>query len=500
MRVHRRQFVVGPEPALLDATWESLEMGHGQHLSWQRSLPVTATTDRDGTVWHLLGIAVQTDPSRRTPVGEIAAGRSDEIEGLSSAWSGRWVLIGRGILVTDAGGTLGCLYARRSGDGKLVISSSAALVGGKVRSIDAAPPLRHGVGMDWYPAPASRFTGVCRLLPSQSLGIEADARSVVKPRPLLGEQVSESYDETLAYLETSLCTALRNLGASGRPLWLALTGGHDSRLLLAVMLREGMDFTTFTFDAPWISQADRFLPSQLARDAGVPHHWITRRRFDEQRLSEFDEHTALSTVDRDRDLYAWGQWDQLPTDAVVIRANFFELGSLHYWAKLPADEDSMAEAIEAAFDYSTHHGNSVAHREGVRGWVDWVHAHPESTIDWRDRFYWEQRGGAWVAGLEQGLDLVGPTSVQPLSCGAMLAAILRIDARRRYAKRWQVDLAYRLAPFVTDHPYSLGGRTTIRLRRATTGWLHHPNRRRFVTGRLRSFASRARASSPRLSV
>ena len=335
MSVHRRQFALGSAPVAVDSSWVSVAIGDGSYLSYSRALPVAVARDRDGCVWYLLGLVVETDPTKPRPPEQIATASTGEVDTLHSTWCGRWALVGGGALRTDASGLLGCFYGRDR-DGKLLVSSSAALLHAQLGG-SPSPPLRHGVGMDWYPPPASRFSGVRRLLPSQTL-VLGDQDWPVRPRPLMAHRrVEQPYEETLVDLETSLRTALRNLASIGRPLWLALTGGYDSRLLLAAMLRERLDFSTFTFDNPGMSRTDRMLPRLLARDADVPHRMIKRERFDEAQLRTVNEHTALHTTDRDRELHAWDHWRQLPHDAIVIGGNLFELGALYYHAKLPAN-------------------------------------------------------------------------------------------------------------------------------------------------------------------
>lgn len=492
MRVHRRQFVIGPAPFLVDEEWTSAPIGEGFHLSYHQALPVAAARDRDGGVWYLLGIAVQTDPKRRAPLDEIASARPQEVDALTSTWAGRWGLFGGGSLRADSGALLSCFYSRSSHEGRLLVSSSAALLETLVDGGDPSPPLRYEVGMDWYPAPASRFAGIRRLLPSQALDLSDEERAV-RHRPLVKGEAEASYDETLANVETSLRTAVRNLAASGAPLWLGLTGGYDSRLLLAAMWREGLDFTTFTWDIPGMARTDRVLPPLLARDAGVPHQLIERERFDEERLRTFDAHTALHTVELDRVLYPWGQYAQFPRGAIVIQTTLLEVGALYYHGKLPPQPANIAQSVEQAFGVSEHYPDSAAHREGLRDWAAWIDAHPEPAMDWRDRFYWEQRG-AWAGSSFQASDLAEAEFVSPVNHESLMEAVLRIDPSRRRGKRWEVDLAYRMAPFATDHPYYLGG--PHRFRRAASAWVHHPSKRRLTIGRVRSLAGRMRAAAP----
>ena len=237
MRAHRRQFVLGHEPVLVDEDWASVGICKGLHLSYHQALPITETRDRDGGSWWLLGIALQADPLKGTPRDEIATAHGHEIEALTSTWSGRWILVGGGVLRTDAGGLFGCFYGRSQDDGQLLVSSSAALIRDQIDAGEISPALRYEMGMDWYPPPASRLRASHRLLPSQILALSDDDRPVLH-RSLVGDRFETAYDETLAGLETSIRTVLGNLAEMGRPLWLALTGGHDSRVLLAALWRE----------------------------------------------------------------------------------------------------------------------------------------------------------------------------------------------------------------------------------------------------------------------
>jgi hypothetical protein len=492
MRAHRRQFVIGPAPVLVDQDWTSVAIGERCYLSYHRALPVAKARDRNGGVWHLLGLAIQTDPGRAAPLEEIPTAGSGEVDALPYTWSGRWALVGDGMLRTDAA-LFGCFYALDSRDGKLLVSSSASLLHDLVGEANPSPPLRYRVGMEWYPPPASRFDGIHCLLPSQSLAYD-DERDPLRYRPLVEHRVDATYDETLAHIETALRTALRNLAGLGRRLCLSLTGGYDTRVLLAAMWREKLDFTTYTWDIPTMSSADRALPPMLARDAGVPHQIIRRRDFDEHDLRVFDEHTGLQTADLDRELIPWGQYSQFPNDVIVLLGNVFSLGALYFYTKLPAHPDSVAESVERAYAFAKHHEDSRAHHRGIREWAEWIDAYPEPTMDWRDRFFWEQWKGGWCAACEQSTDLVEPELFSPANCGSVMAAMLRIDPAKRYGKRWQVDLTYRMAPFLTDHPYHLGGPLVARLRRGTSGWIHHPSKRRFAPGRVRSFAVRIRGA------
>jgi hypothetical protein len=244
-----------------------------------------------------------------------------------------------------------------------------------------------------------------------------------------------------------------------------------------------------------MGRADRVLPPLLARDAGVPHRFIRRRQFDEGHLRMLDEHTALHTVDLDRELVPWGQYEELPAGAVVTLGNLFAIGAMYFHPRLPANPASVKDSVAAAFDFSGQHAGSRAHREGIEEWAGWMESHPEPAIDWRDRFFWEQWGTGWAGAAEQGTEVVDLDCISPMNCEAIIAAVLGLPPSRRYGKRWQVDLTYRLAPALADHPYYLGGSLRRRAGWAASGLRHHPSKLRFVTGRTRSLAARTLSRS-----
>ena len=64
IRLHRKQFLVGPEVRTVADDWLSLAIGDGLWLSHGPELRVEGTTDRDGRTWTLLGLASQTVAGR----------------------------------------------------------------------------------------------------------------------------------------------------------------------------------------------------------------------------------------------------------------------------------------------------------------------------------------------------------------------------------------------------------------------------------------------------
>ena len=289
MRLHRRQFIVGPEPVLAGEGWISEQIGPSLHLSRCPELAASCVTDKRGVTWRLLGLALQSDPVAPEPLEQLAGNEQSALLDIYGSWSGRWILISDSEIHLDAGGLIGCFYRaiRHGSTTELWASSSPALIvaiPGRERIHHVGPKLHSGKGMDWYPLPRSGFAGVDKLLPTQVLSLAPATVQRVSPRaPLLDAQKPRTYEGALDVLQRTLVTSLSRLREGGEAIWLPLTAGFDSRLILAAARQADLSLTTFTQHYPLMESADVQLPPLLARELGYEHRQLRPERFSRSR-------------------------------------------------------------------------------------------------------------------------------------------------------------------------------------------------------------------------
>ena len=439
VHVHARQFLIGPEPCRMTPDWVFRSLDHGLVLS---SCPRLGLSERPQGL--VLGLAADTEDG----------------DGPPETWAGRWVLIAGRRLQMDAAGTLGCFH-RRTPAGTWVSSSPEIL-----RLIEPglplpSHPLERGRGMSWYPPPASGITGVDRLLPSQMLDLVSGA---VEPRRLLVDDALDGYAEILARLRRRLVAAVRGAAAQRSDLWIALTGGRDSRVILAAAVSAGVRATTYTFDDETMAAEDRELPPVLAKAVGFEHRRIQLLGIDAGLAELFDRHTAGHGVDAPRDQVIRGGWHRLPPSATALGGLCFEVARCFYHRRLPAvthGPDATATAILRALPSGT--------PDGIRRWAAWAAGSDEPSLDWRDRFYLEQRLAGWAGSNAQGVDATGRELVHLASCGAFISDLLRMPLDLRCSGRHQRDLVASMAPELAGFPSApprrrtrdILGRTTI---------------------------------------
>lgn len=451
---HRRQFVLCRNPVEYRGDWPVVQLEGGFYLCHCPSLPVQIVTDKSGVQWCLLGIAVQTEPERDDPDEEIRLTPTTEITSRYDSWAGRWMLIGNGEIHLDASGLLACYYmspAIAVDQVEVLVSSSPALLtelgGRRVGDLDPRK-LPFSRGINWFPPPRSQYSLVRHLLPSQVLRLED---RVPRERPLHpGLIESPSYDQALELLAKGLVTFMRRLSGLGRKLWLPVSGGVDSRVLLAAVVKSKVEASTFTFEYKSMALGDRLFPRRLARMSGLPYLWIPMGRPNPNREAAFDAHTGGNMADSARLSYIGGQFDFGAANDLILHGGCFEVGRCYYWKKFPQpepipDASQIVQVLEEDAESSA--------TEGFREWLDWVRRTPHAGLDWRDRLYWEQRLTGWRSAGEQAMDLA-VDRVHPINSRLAFSLLLSIPWQTRLASRHESDLVRMMAPDLCALPFN----------------------------------------------
>ena len=510
-RLHRRQFILGPEPFLAGEGWISEQLGPSLHLSRCPELPASSVTDKRGVTWRLLGLALQSDSDAPGPLEQLADNEKSDLLETYGSWCGRWILSSDSEIHLDAGGTLGCFYRtiHHGRAAELWASSSPALlavVPGRSSPSRIAPSLTFGKGMEWYPPPMSRFAGIHRLLPTQILSLRSAVPQRVRPRPPLVElPTPANYETALMMLQRNLVTSLENIAGRGEPIWLPLTAGVDSRLILAGAAHAGVTISTFTQHYPSMTDGDQSLPPLLARELGYEHRLLRPGRLSRSRRALFDAHTAGHCVDGnrgDRRFFAHGQWEMIPAPALILRGGVFEIGRCYFHRKFPDPVVSdLFELIAARFNFTEFHANSFAHVAGIAAWVEWIARTAPTALDWRDRLYLEQRIAGWLSSTEHALDLTPYERAYIANSHLYMATVLTLPESIRRSGQHHVDLIRGMAPQLLRFPFNPSDD-----RPSLSRWLRHewhefasrPQKRRYAEDAARRGARRTRRALARL--
>jgi len=447
MHENQRQFIISPTPWKVYPDWQFETVQGVGVLSHCPKLPVRKVVSQDGREYILIGVAIQTDASRPSPIEELSNPPAC-VADITHTWGGRWALIANGTLLTDTAGMLGCLYSDTGGG--LLVSSSVALLRTPQTAIFDDRILQLGVGVEWYVAPLSRYRGIRRLLPSQQLDLKTGK---IRAKRLF-RAVELTYEQAMVQVEQTLVTAITALAKTSQPMWLPLTAGFDSRLILAAVLRAGVKIQCYTDWYAGMSRADLMLPPKLAERAGFKHVLIRPGKYDGDKESMFAVHTSNGWAGHDKELMCHGQWDQFTENDIVLRGAGMEVGcpraSRWHFAAPSEDKWKVPPAERILKEYGQDPTGPLVH--ALEEWRAWTEETPHPELDWRDRFYIEQRLGVWASSIEQAMDLSPCNRVYLSSCGRYLSSVLQIPEHIRHDSGHQVELIRRMAPGLLAYP------------------------------------------------
>jgi hypothetical protein len=446
--LHRRQFIIGPEPLRPYAEWLIRELPHGLYFTHCPTLPV-----RDSEHGLVLGLAIASD-DRDDPDG----------------WAGRWVLLTGTTLSLDASGLLGVFIRGRW------LSSSPELL----RTLSPELPLpvrrlRYNEGMDWFAPPGSGIDGIGKLLPSQTIDI---ATGEVSSRTLLAPVAHRSDRERVTALADRLVRTVESAARRYDELLVALTAGRDSRLVLAAAIAAGAEVSAYTFFLPHMNEVDRTLPPRLCASVGVRHFATTPGDARPEIYSLFDQHCAHHCVEANRPGLATRAIGWSLGNVAVLPGNGFEVGRCQYYGKLPRE---LNERVLATSPMLAHEPRE---RVGISDWARWIDDHPD-PLDWRDRFYIEQILAGWLSSTAQAGDLAGPPEVWVANSRRFISELLQFPEAVRMKAFHQDAVLEALSPKLARLPVNVvGSRTTVRLRRELS--LVRRDRVRYFARRIRA--------------
>ena len=388
----------------------------GGYLYVHKELNLEVYADGNGNTLYLLGYAFCMDNEGKKPYDDISKWDGKNTKELTKFWTGRWVLFTKDELINDACGMMSVFYYKN--DDEKYISSSLSLI------CDCADLQIHRSvekeGLNWHILPNTIVDKINAMLCTQKIVFNSNDFEV------------DFYDwiESYGNLSTRkkceriseyLTNGLRNIALySNRDIYLALTGGKDSRVVLSALLKSKVSFASYTLEHNDISSSDKNIPATLSKKYSFRHKYIKKKKLDNSALIDYYRFTGNNCKGIDAQFYSRQQFADLPDNAILVRSAIFEVGQTY--ARSIAREKNQCFFIDMQEYYSSLKVD-MQQNAAFNEWIDYVEQHPISNIDIRDRFYIEQRVGGWAASIEQSMDLNEFISIQIANCATIISIL-----------------------------------------------------------------------------
>jgi len=347
-------------------------------------------------------------------------------------------------------------------DGRPILSNRASMVAilGGIAETDRESALWLGT-IGYRVGPASGWAGVTQL--GQAARLIADrAGSRIDREPFRLSERRGFAQGGQALLEEGLeqAKAAIRLATGDGPLDLPITGGKDSRVVLAIALAAGFRDRLTLFTRGYAGHPDVVVGEMIAARLGLPHRREPPLGSDlPADLQSRDFLRLLGTIAWQAD-GAVGGWDNISGTAIgratIVSGHLGEV--LKAYAKRPPegalDPASMVR-LQAPFDPIELLRSEARARlsDRIDDRMALHRAADAEEADLPDLFYWENRVPNWLGGI-RGIKAFERQPVLPLGVPALMRLAFLMRADERKAELAHFRLIQAAAPELIDLPFA----------------------------------------------
>ena len=474
-KINRRQFIITENHYHVDGFLQK-RLENGYWLSWDSELHIV-----ENGPYILLGRAFSCTEEKKV-IPDV-----DSLQQMRN-WAGRWVLIYEDRIYTDICGTLGCYYGY-SKTGEFAVSSSLGLVADFAEAEWTADyQIKYGDGnglIDYYPIPETPYSGIKKLFATQFICLQHTNKILPRTDYIRHSYLSVPIDQLEDQFIRGIRTEMKNISAEfGDEVWVTLTGGVDSRSVFAAAVDSGIPFHSYTVHRTNTRTADIERPKKISAMYKIPHLELDIRNPEKNNSAEiFDIHCAgdrkkgALVVGTERQQYLAGVDVPVKNKAIVLWGTVWEASSRNYWNMLNPADDVQGRLRSISDLTGTIVMDSTFHERTLRAWLSYIEQNPMDSMNWKERFYYEERVGAWVSAAQQAYDLFDSERIAPINCQALFE-MLRCMVIRSFAedehsdKRYQLQMIEKCCPELKKIPYGEEVRFSTRVTRKIRKILH----------------------------
>ena len=438
----RRQWIVGTGVATLNSAWQSIDLASGHTLIYHPDLRVSTRRDGDRQI-VVLGTAIHTAASCAPPLSVIDKLDRESIVQWLVRLAGRYVVLfseaNNLYLYTDPAGMMGVFHT---------CAKAASTPGLLLRGEDQAvreTAIQRELEETFFPGTMCAHSGVNALMANHELHLNSGAaRRFWSPDP--GQKGDKAPIQELCELLQRIVIGVRSSGQ----LLVSLTGGKDSRVVLAAVRAFAAEVRFFTILTPHSNDNDARYSSELAVKFQLKHQVVRSMSLPQWVTSAYDEigsgmlHAGMRPeLDGVRRIATSGCVHVGGFGGEVLRA--------HLWpSRRPKRTDTMTLTRQAF---------SCAAPSVVDAVDQWRRSVPLDTSPPTvfDLFEFEQRSGR-SAGIVEACSSLFHETVLAFNSRELFQLIQRVPLEMRYAGTLNDTLIRTMWPQLLEVPFTQRGR------------------------------------------
>jgi len=490
--LYRRQFISGPD-ADLYPQWNRVSMPDGDTLAAHPDLQLI---DFNGRNFRFVLLGYLLDPYHpdrdNHQVLADVDNKAGDFPGLCEQLydkSGHYILFAyhgeRGIVLNDAGG-LKQVYYHRDADGKTWFTSHAAMLANQL-SLPISEEADHFIHSPkykkklepWFPADTSPYSGVKRLIPNHYLDLDTLEQVRFWPLIKLKRYSLKKGTHLVGDLIKGTCQAGFNLF----PAALTLTGGYDSRVVLAGCrdFADKMEVFSMIYRQLTEKSEDLMIAGNIAGANQLNYRYF---KCDQEIPADFLELYQRSTEGYKTDWMnlVYARFTNISPDKVIFKGNIAEAIRCDFW---PDGMYPVEVTVETLVDASVL-GDDPFVYAAMERWMR--EAKPFERFGYKllDLFAWEIEAGSWQA-MSHSIFGLANEEFSPFGNRKLLDISLGVHKRHRCWPNIQLEqeVVKYLWPDLAKSPYF-------------SSWSMHGYKKKFYDGDLLNFLRKVRHRIKRL--
>jgi hypothetical protein len=294
---------------------------------------------------------------------------------------------------------------------------------------------------DWFLGDITPYKGIKFLLANHFISIRDRNPVRFWPREPFNKICwSKGISQTASYLQE----VIEHLVA-GYQVVSSITGGKDSRLVMAAAKRCYSDIEFFTLRGSGVSKDDVSIVSELMKCINVSHLYLDIKPVHEDDLDAYDYISGGLAIGARREIISSMNCFK-GKNLIHLNGNLGAIGKCYYW---PSSEKALLSEEDLLTDFSS---ISKDKKDGIRYWLDTV---PDylSDKDVYNLMYLEQRGGRWM-GIGENASSVIFLPFTPFSSRRVFEFVCGLPENELRDKDWHQEVTQHLSPELASVRYS----------------------------------------------
>ena len=424
------QFIIGPRVASTLRGWQQIEINKSLFLTSHPDLEVTVFTVKKkyllclGYIFHPEHPDWDNESILRHIVN--SANSFSQFEEVISVLSGRWVLYieldNDSRIYPDTTGSRPIYYSKINRE--LWIGNQPTIIGETLNLSPDIALIKHFSSKDqpeMWPGTLTSFADIKHMTANHYLDLSDKKIHRFWPSE---NTIIPNYDAAeAAKIVSNLITGTLHSAMNRYELWVAITGGYDSRVLLAATQSIKSHIQYFTISHPKVPKLDLKIPKKLAHDLKLRYKVIQQLTPDEKFLKIFDKNVAKMVTGQCR-LNA-KTYEHISSNAIFAETQGSGIGKCTYYKSGIHPKILTPEYLCKVTRFSKDSAT-------IHEFENWLANAPDiNFVNRLDLLFWEQRLGNWNA-----LDFTGQELTRrvfsPFNNRELICTMLGVPIKDRY--------------------------------------------------------------------